>query len=265
MGALPSEYFQYYYFEDEVLRRADGEADDARRGHPRLGAGLLGALRGAGAPATRPSSTRPLARRHPRARAGDRLHGRRLQRPRRDAAGQRAQRRARSPASPTRWWSRRSATATPRASGRCRCRACRRTCAGSSRRWRSTSRRPPTRRGRATRATPCARWPRTRWSVARAGRAPVRGDGRGASRAPARTAATGLTFSSGEPRLGGAAELADGEPGGPQRAKLAEVHRRGRLPSLPTQPQLTQRRAGLGVEQVDRARAAQRTRPSRRA
>ena len=36
MGALPSEYFQYYYFEDE------------RRGHPELGAGLLGALRPAG-------------------------------------------------------------------------------------------------------------------------------------------------------------------------------------------------------------------------
>ena len=39
-------------------------------------------------PVARPG---PLARRHPRARAGHRLHGRRLQRPRRDAAGQRAQ------------------------------------------------------------------------------------------------------------------------------------------------------------------------------
>ena len=69
----------------------DLQADDARRGHPRLGARLLGPLRRAGAqrrPAARP---RPLARRDPRARAGDRLHGRRLQRPRRDAARQRAE------------------------------------------------------------------------------------------------------------------------------------------------------------------------------
>src|SRR5581483_12350199 len=50
-------------------RRAAREADDARRGHPELGFGLLGALRGAGAerrPAARPV---PLARWHPRARA----------------------------------------------------------------------------------------------------------------------------------------------------------------------------------------------------
>ena len=57
-----------------------------------MGPRLLGATttsrRGSDAPGARP---RPLARRHPRARAGDRLHGRRVQRPRRDAAGQRAQ------------------------------------------------------------------------------------------------------------------------------------------------------------------------------
>ena len=30
MGALPSEYFQYYYFEDEVLRELHRQADDPR-------------------------------------------------------------------------------------------------------------------------------------------------------------------------------------------------------------------------------------------
>ena len=100
MDALPSEYFQYYYFEDEVLGELTGQADHARRGHPLVGPGLLGALHRAGRRSTRPSSTRPLARRHPRARAGDRLHGRGVQRPRRDAAGQRAQPGLRARASP---------------------------------------------------------------------------------------------------------------------------------------------------------------------
>ena len=52
--------------------RAAGQADDARRGHPRLVDRLLGALRRAGRerrPAARPEV---LARRHPRARARDR-------------------------------------------------------------------------------------------------------------------------------------------------------------------------------------------------
>ena len=92
MGAIPAEYFQYYYFSDEVLAELRGQADDPRRGHPRRGARLLAALPGAGRsrrPAARPG---PLARRHPRAGAGDRRHGRGLQRPRRDAAGQRAER-----------------------------------------------------------------------------------------------------------------------------------------------------------------------------
>ncbi len=71
--------------------RAHEQGDDPRRGHPRLGAGLLGALRGAGGSGRARARPRPLARRHRRARAGDRLHGRRLQRPRRDAAGQRPQ------------------------------------------------------------------------------------------------------------------------------------------------------------------------------
>ena len=72
-------------------RRAARQADDARRGHPRLGPRLLGALRRAVPQRPPRARPRPLARRHPRARARDRLHGRRLQRPRRDAAGQRPQ------------------------------------------------------------------------------------------------------------------------------------------------------------------------------
>ena len=61
-------------------RRAAGQADDARRGHPRLVDRLLGALRRAGR--ERRSAARPevLARRHPRARARDRRDGRGLQR-----------------------------------------------------------------------------------------------------------------------------------------------------------------------------------------
>ena len=92
MGSIPSEYFMYYYFTDEIVRRAAGQADDARRGHPGRGAGLLAALRGAARqrrPAARPGA---LARRHQRAGAGHRRHGRRVQRPRRGAAGQRAER-----------------------------------------------------------------------------------------------------------------------------------------------------------------------------
>ena len=37
MESIPADYFQYYYFRDEVLAELAGQADDARRGHPRLG------------------------------------------------------------------------------------------------------------------------------------------------------------------------------------------------------------------------------------
>ena len=77
-------------------RRAPVQADDARRGHPLVGAGLLGPLHRAGRARRARARPAPLARRDPRARAGDRLHGRRVQRPRRDAAGQRAQPRHRA-------------------------------------------------------------------------------------------------------------------------------------------------------------------------
>ena len=91
MGAVPSEYFQYYYFEDEVL--GELTAKPTTRAEDILGwvPGYWEHYEEQARQRRAASSTRPLARRHPRARAGDRLHGRRLQRPRRDAAGQRAQ------------------------------------------------------------------------------------------------------------------------------------------------------------------------------
>ena len=45
MGAIPADYFQYYYFTDEVLAELPRQADDARRGHPRLVDRLLAPLR----------------------------------------------------------------------------------------------------------------------------------------------------------------------------------------------------------------------------
>ena len=91
MGALPSEYFQYYYFEDEVLGELTSKpttrAEDILSWVPGYWEHYVEQARSDRAGA-RPG---PLARRHPRARAGDRLHGRGLQRPRRDAAGQRAE------------------------------------------------------------------------------------------------------------------------------------------------------------------------------
>ena len=113
MGALPSEYFQYYYFEDEVLGELTSKpttrAEDILGWVPGYWEHYVEQAR-SDRPGARP---RPLARRHPRARAGDRLHGRGLQRPRRDAAGQRAQPGLDPRASRTRSSSRRSACATP--------------------------------------------------------------------------------------------------------------------------------------------------------
>ncbi len=162
MGALPSEYFQYYYFEDEVLGELQAQADDPRGGHPLLGPGLLGALRRGGR--ERPAGARPgpLARRHPRARARDRLHGRRLQRPRRDPPGQRPQP-GLDPRLPRH--ARRGDAGPLRRERDHRARdarACRRTSRASSRRSPSISRRRPTPRGRAMRATASGRSPRTR-------------------------------------------------------------------------------------------------------
>ena len=122
----PSGYFQYYYFERRGPRAS---CRPSRRRAPRTSS--------AGCPTTGSTTSEqarqrrararpgPLARRHPRARAGDRLHGRRLQRPRRDAAGERAEPRLGARASPTRSSSRRSGRCdAAAASTRCRCRAC---------------------------------------------------------------------------------------------------------------------------------------------
>ena len=92
MDAIPADYFQYYYCQDEVL--AELQAKPTTRAEDILGwsSGGTGALPRAGRerrPAARPHV---LARRHPRARARDRRHGRGLQRQGRDAPGQRAER-----------------------------------------------------------------------------------------------------------------------------------------------------------------------------
>ena len=165
MGALPSEYFQYYYFEDEVLRELTDKP--TTRAEDILGwvPGYWDHYRRAGR--ERHARARPRSRRA----AGSTSSSWRstawtpssttAARPCRSTCPTRA----RSPASRTRWWSRRSAAATRAGCGRCRCRACRPTCAGSSRRWASTSRPRPTRPGRATRATRCGRSPPIRWSA----------------------------------------------------------------------------------------------------
>ena len=188
MGAIPASYFQYYYFEDEVLDELT--AKPTTRAEDILGwvPGYWEHYARAGAAATRPSSTGPLARRDRRARAGDRLHGRRLQRPRRDAAGQRPQPRGSMPGFAdtlvVETLGRCDADGHPAAADAARCR---RTCAGSSRRsaeyqqaaadaaWSGDARDAV----RALAAHPLVR-------SLDAGRAALRGDGRGAPRAPAR-------------------------------------------------------------------------------
>ena len=183
--------------------RAVGEADHARARTSSAGCRATGSTTASRPPATRPSSTR-------RARAAGSTSSSwrsTAWTPSTTTAARRCRStsptRARSRASPTRWSSRRSASATPRASGRCRCRACRRTCSGSSRRSRSTSRRRPTRPGRATRATrvrALAAHPLVR-SVEKAERL-YGGDGRGASRAPARAARAGVAGGRARPHRG---------------------------------------------------------------
>ena len=147
-------------------RRAAGQADDTRRGHPRLVDRLLGALRRAGRARRSPARPQVLARRHPRARARDRRDGRGLQQEGRDPHGQRPEHRrdaagvrrdARRRAARPLWRARRldPAAAGARAAPRSTCAAsC--TSSGSTRRWR------PTRPGRARAATPSTRSPRTR-------------------------------------------------------------------------------------------------------
>ena len=102
MGAVPADYFEFYYFTDDVLAelrakpttRAEdilGWSPDYWRHYEEQAAERR--------PAARPV---PLTRRHPRARARDRRDGRDLQRQGRDPPGQRAERGRRAPGLPRR-------------------------------------------------------------------------------------------------------------------------------------------------------------------
>ena len=91
MGPIPADYFKYYYFTDEILAELQGQADDARRGHPggrRTTGATTRSRRSSDDPQLDPFRSRGGIQ---RAGAGDRRDGRGLQRPRRDAAGQHAE------------------------------------------------------------------------------------------------------------------------------------------------------------------------------
>ena len=117
MGAIPADYFQYYYFTDEVL--AEYRAKPTTRAEDILGWSTdywrhYEEQAQTRRPAARP---RPLTGRHQRARARDRRDGRDLQRQGRGAPGQHAERGRRAArASPTISSSRCSAAATRAAS-----------------------------------------------------------------------------------------------------------------------------------------------------
>ena len=91
MGSLPSSYFQYYYFKDEILAELAGQAHHPRAGHHGQRPRLLDALSRAGRARRARARSWPLARRHPRAGAGDRRDGRDLQRPQGSLVRQRAE------------------------------------------------------------------------------------------------------------------------------------------------------------------------------
>ena len=142
MGAIPADYFKYYYFRDEVLAELQAEADapgprTSSRAVPDYWAHYREQA-DARRPDARPGA---LARRHPRARAGDRRDGRRLQRhatrcsPSTCPNGGGALARLRGDAGG------RGAGALSTATGSSRCRSgrCRARCAGWSRCWPSTS------------------------------------------------------------------------------------------------------------------------------
>ena len=87
MGSVPSEYFQYYYFRDQVLDELKAKpttrAEDIVAMVPRYWEHYREQA------AVRPTTTRPgsLQRRHPRAGTGPRRHGLLFQRQRRSASG----------------------------------------------------------------------------------------------------------------------------------------------------------------------------------
>ena len=166
MGSVPSDYFHYYYFREELLRELQWQPTTRAED-------LLAALPGywehyAEQAAVRRARARPepLARRHPRARARDRRDERLLQRHRRPAAGQPAQHRRRAARV-------RRDTSSSRCGARGRARASARVpqqplphaVRGITQAARGVP--APRRRGRPGRApapTPSARWPPTRWS-----------------------------------------------------------------------------------------------------
>ena len=91
MDSIPADYFQYYYFKDEVLAELQSQADDPRPGHPGAVPGYWQHYR------EQADSDRPVLD-PDRSRGGIHelelaidVHGRRLQRPQGDAAGQRAE------------------------------------------------------------------------------------------------------------------------------------------------------------------------------
>ena len=150
MRSVPADYFQYYYFRDEILRELQGKRTTRAED-------LLAALPGywehyeeqsrVDVPDARPEA---LARRHPRARARDRRDERVLQRHVRTPARQPAERRRR--AARLRRGRRRGDVVHRRrqaACDRCRRSRCRTRCAASCSSSPSTSTSPPRPRGRA--------------------------------------------------------------------------------------------------------------------
>ena len=135
MELVPAEYFMYYYFRDEVVSGAAGQADHPRRGHHGWAPVPTGATTEEQAQSRRSAPRpRPLARRHPRARAGDRRDGRDLQRQGRGAPGQRPEPRRRAARLPGRPRGRGArAAAIAAGSSRCPPSPCRATSAGWSR------------------------------------------------------------------------------------------------------------------------------------
>ena len=62
MGAVPADYFEFYYFTDDVLAELRAKRDDARGGHPRLVGRTTGATTRSRPRATTRSSTRRRSR-----------------------------------------------------------------------------------------------------------------------------------------------------------------------------------------------------------
>ena len=225
MGAVPAEYFKYYYFRTRCWPSCGPSRPRAPRTSWPWAPGYWEHYREQPPRRAGPRS-RPLARRHPRARAGDRRHGRRLQRQGRDPPvnvpnrGGVAARPARGPRgrgvrrAVDGWIEPLPAPPLPR---------------HVLRADRDARRVPVARRRgglvRATAATPSARWPRTRWC--------------GRCRGP-----SGCTPSS-------PSRIARICPGGSRH----EASRRRRLPGRPSRPRRAVLRPGQAPARRPRDRA----------